>query len=306
MRYSVAIPVGDISPGEFQTQGAISEMASALEQAGVDACCVTDHPAPSAEWLHSAGLSHDALDPFAALSFIAAVSTRLMLQTNIVVLPYRNPFITAKAAATVQVLSGGRLILGVAPGYQKPEFEALGVDFHKRGVLTDESLDTIRLAWAGGVVVKEGRAFNARGNEPRPVPDPPPPIWVGGASDKAIERAARTGDGWCPFFADPRQSKVNQQAAIQSLDHLAVRIRQIDELRAGFGRTGAFDIEINPRRDLSFGTSTEVQEYVDEIAALADTGVTWVTVTPPHQSRAAYIENVQWFAEEIISRLSAG
>lgn len=128
MKFSMAIPIGDITPGEFQTMDAVREMAGALERSGIDGCYVTDHPAPSAAWLHSAGgMGHDALDPFAALSFIAAASKRLMLQTNIVVLPYRNPFITAKAAATVQVLSGGRLILGTAPGYQKAEFEALGV-----------------------------------------------------------------------------------------------------------------------------------------------------------------------------------
>ena len=86
-----------------------------------------------------------------------------MLHTNILVMAYRNPFLTAKAAATLQVLSGGRLILGAGAGYQKAEFDALGVDFHKRGKLFDEAIDTIRLAWGGGAVVKEGLNFNATG-----------------------------------------------------------------------------------------------------------------------------------------------
>lgn len=304
MKFSMAIPVGDITPGEFQTMDAIKEMASALEKAGIDACYVTDHPAPSAEWLNSGGLGHDALDPFAVLSFIAAASTRLMLQTNIVVLPYRNPFITAKAAATVQVLSGGRLILGTAPGYQKAEFEALGVDFHKRGALMDEALETIRLAWSGNVVVKEGRSFNARGNQPRPIPNPAPPIWIGGASDVAVERAAKAGDGWCPFFSDPRQSEVNQKNSIRSVDHLAERVRFINQTRAQISRTGHFDVEIGPREQPGFGKSEGIQQYVDAVSALAEVGVTWITVEAPHENRAVYLEHIQWFGEEIIPKFS--
>ncbi|HEX7876772.1 MAG TPA: TIGR03619 family F420-dependent LLM class oxidoreductase [Sphingobium sp.] len=303
MKFSMAIPVGDTTPGEFQTLDAVREMAGALEKAGLDACYVTDHPAPSAEWLHTGGLGHDALDPFAALAFVASVSSTLLLQTNIVVLPYRNPFITAKAAATVQVLSGGRLIMGTAPGYQKGEFEALGVDFHKRGAIMDEALDTIRLAWAGGAVVKEGRSFHAKGNEPRPAPNPAPPIWIGGGSDKAVERAARAGDGWCPFFADPRMSKVNQDAAVQSIEHLGERLKQIAEMRDQFGRSGSFEVQLSPLQKLAFGRSDQVQQYVDAIGALADAGVHWAAVEPPHPSRAAYIEHVHWFGEEVIAKL---
>lgn len=303
MKFSMGIPIGDITPGEFQTPQAVAEMAQAMEAAGIDACFVTDHPAPSAQWLHSGGLGHDALDPFAGLSFIAAVTTKLMLQTNIVVLPYRNPFITAKAAATVQVLSGGRLIMGTAPGYQKGEFEALGVDFHKRGAIMDESLDTIRMAWAGGPVVKEARNFNAAGNEPRPVPSPAIPVWIGGASDAAVKRAARAGDGWCPFFSDPRQSQVNQENSIQSVAHLRERLDQIGELRAQFGRSGPFDVEIGPRQSAGFGKPDRVQAYIDAIGELAEVGVTWAMVEAPHPSRQAWLEHVQWFGEEVVARL---
>lgn len=304
MKFSMAIPVGDITPGEFQTAEAVREMASAMEVAGVHACYVTDHPAPSAEWLHNSGLGHDALDPFAALAFVGAVSTTLMLQTNIVVLAYRNPFITAKGAASVQILTGGRLILGTAPGYQKGEFDALGVDFHKRGALVDEALDTIRLAWAGGAVVKEGRGFNAAGNEPRPVPNPAPPIWIGGASDAAVKRAARAGDGWCPFFSDPKQSQVNQENSIQSNEHLKERLKQIHDLRAEQGRTGRFDVQLGPRERPGFGTSDGIQAYVDALGALAEAGVTWTSVEPPHPSRRAFLDHVQWFGEEIIARVA--
>ena len=238
IKFSLAIPLGVIEPaGEFQSQEAAAQMGRTLESAGVAACYVTDHPAPVATWLHANG--HDATDPFTSLSFVAAATSSLRLHTNVVVLPYRNPFITAKAAAILQVFSGGRLILGVGAGYQQGEFEALGVDFTKRDVLTDEALETIRLAWSGGPVVKQGRNFNALGNEPRPVPKPHPTLWVGGGSDRAVERAAKWADGWSPFFTAPTLSPNNRALAIQSLEQLAEKIRVLTDLRAKIGKSGA-------------------------------------------------------------------
>lgn len=301
MKFTVHIPVGEIAPGEFQTFAAIQEMAGALEGAGVDACYVTDHPAPSAEWLHANG--HDALDPFTAFAFVAAASSKLMLHTNILVMAYRNPFLTAKAAATLQVLSGGRLILGAAAGYQKVEFEALGVDFHKRGAIFDEALDLVRHAWAGGAVVKQGMNFNAAGNEPRPALSNPPPIWIGGGSPKAVERAARRGDGWCPFFAAPTMTAANQESGIHSVEQLAENIARLHEMRASFGKTGPFDVAIGARKRLKFGDRDSAEQYCESVAELAKAGVTWTMVDPPHSSRQAYVENVHWFGEEVIARL---
>ena len=301
MKFTVHIPVGEITPGEFQSFSAIREMAGALEAAGVDACYVTDHPAPSAEWLHANG--HDALDPFTALAFVAAASTKLMLHTNILVMAYRNPFLTAKAAATLQILSGGRLILGVGAGYQKVEFEALGVDFHKRGALFDEALEVIQLAWAGGAVVKQGRNFNAIGNEPRPALGNPPPIWIGGGSGKAVERAARWGDGWCPFFAAPQMTAANQESGIQSVEQLGEKIAELQEMRAEMGRNGPFDITIGPRMRFKFGLRESAERYLEALAGMAEAGVTWSTVEPPHPSRQVYLEHVQWFGEEVIAKV---
>jgi probable F420-dependent oxidoreductase len=301
MKFTMSIPLGDITPGEFQTASAIREMATALEAARIDACFLTDHPAPSAEWLHANG--HDALDPFTAFGFVAAATTKLMLHTNILVMPYRNPFLTAKAAATLQVISDGRLILGTGAGYQKVEFEALGVDFHKRGVLFDEALEVIHLAWAGGVVVKQGRNFNAAGNEPRPAPASPPPIWIGGGSGKAVERAALWGDGWSPFFAAPTMTKANQESGIHSVEQLGENISQLQAMRAKLNKTGPFDIAIGARARLDYKSRESADKYLEAVAALAKVGVTWVMIEPPHPSRQGYIENVQWFGEEIVAKL---
>jgi probable F420-dependent oxidoreductase len=262
---------------------------------------VTDHPAPDAAWLHANG--HDALDPFTDLSFVAASTFKLMLHTNIVVMAYRNPFLTAKVAATLQILSGGRLILGTGAGYQKAEFEALGVDFHKRGALFDEALEVIRMAWAGGAVVKEGRNFNAVGNEPRPTPSPQPPIWIGGGSGKAVERAAKSGDGWSPFFAAPTMTAANQESGIHTVEQLGENISKLHEMRAALGKLGAFDVAIGARAKLDYQSKVSAAKYLAAVDDLAKVGVTWVMIEPPHPSRQAYIENVQWFGEEVIARL---
>lgn len=300
MKFTMNLPVGDMSPGEFQSATAISDMANALESAGVDACYVTDHPAPCAQWLHANG--HDALDPFTAFGFVAAATKTLRMHTNILVMPYRNPFLTAKAAATLQVLSDGRLILGAGAGYQKTEFEALGVDFHKRGALFDEALETLRLAWAGGAVVKQGRNFNAPGNEPRPALQTPPPIWIGGGSNKAVERAALHGDGWCPFFVAPTMSKLNQESGIHSVAQLGENIDRLQGMRADLDRTGHFDIAIGARAKLDYATRESADKYLEAVDDLAGVGVTWVMIDPPHATRADYIENVEWFAQEVITR----
>ena len=272
------------------------------KSAGIDACYVTDHPAPDAGWLQQ-GMGHDALDPFAAFAFVAAATTRLRMHTNILVMAYRNPFLTAKSAATLQVLSGGRLILGVGAGYQKAEFEALGVDFHKRGKLFDEALEVIRLAWAGGPVTYQGMHFTANGNEPRPIPDPAPPIWIGGGSDKAVDRAARWGDGWCPFFAAPTMSKLNQDTGIHTVEQLGEKIATLHAKRGELGKSSPFDIAIGPRARLRYQQAGGADEYLEGLRELAEVGVNWTMVEPPHPSRQAYIENVQWFGEEVVTRL---
>jgi probable F420-dependent oxidoreductase len=301
MKFTMDIPTGNITPGEFQTGAAVSEMAHAMDVAGIDACYLTDHPAPDATWLHANG--HDALDPFGTFAFIAAKTERLMLHTNIVVLAYRNPFLTAKAAATIQVLSGGRLILGTGAGYQKGEFDALGVDFHKRGKLFDEALDTIRMAWAGGVVVKEGINFNAVGNEPRPIPSPQPPIWIGGGSPAAVKRAALRGDGWSPFFAAPTMTAANQESGIQTVEQLGDAIKQITTMRAEAGRSGPFDVAIGAKANIKELNAETAERYIAAVNDLTAVGVTWTMVDVPHSSRQHFVESVDWFGREICAKL---
>ena len=167
MHFTIGLPTDHVDRAEeFVTGEAVMACAKAAEDAGFDACFVTDHPAPDIKWL--AGGGHHALDPFVALSFAAAATTRIRVQTHILVLPYRNPLLTAKSVLSLDVLSAGRVILGVAPGYLKPEFAALGVDFDERNELTDEAIDVMRRIWTDGEIEFVGRNFRTRGTTMRP------------------------------------------------------------------------------------------------------------------------------------------
>ncbi len=168
MRFSYGVPFSCPLNPAFTTGPALSALAQQAEEAGFDAAYVTEHPAPSQRWREAGG--HDALDPFVALTAMSCATTRLRLLTNLTVIPYRNPFLLAKASATLDVLSGGRLTLGAGVGYMKSEFAALGVDFETRNARFDEYLQVLKLAWLGETVTFEGEFVSARASPSTPRP----------------------------------------------------------------------------------------------------------------------------------------
>ncbi|WP_369357230.1 TIGR03619 family F420-dependent LLM class oxidoreductase [Streptomyces sp. cg2] len=140
-------------------------------------------------------------DPVATLSYLAAVTERVRLLSHVAVVGLRHPLIGAKQYATVDRLSGGRLILGVGAGHVREEFEALGVDFARRGAVLDEAIDALKAALGEEEFPEfKGERFGFGGLAlgPRPVQSPRPPVWVGGSSPAAVRRAAVRGDGWLP------------------------------------------------------------------------------------------------------------
>ena len=215
---------------ELVTGSGIATVAAAAEAAGFHGFGFTDHPAPSQRWLESGG--HDAVDPFVAMGYAAARTTTLRLIPNIVVLPYRNPFVVAKAGATLDLLSDGRFTLGVGVGYLKGEFYALGVDFDERAALFEEALEVIRGIWTTDDFSYEGRHFSARGitAHPRPVSTPHPPIWIGGNTRPRGSASSNYGDGWCPFAAPAVLAQTARTAVMDS----DVLVEGIDDLRRRF------------------------------------------------------------------------
>src|SRR5262245_47088662 len=269
-------------------------MARAVEAAGFDACFVTDHPFPNDRWLASGG--HHALDPFVALSFAAAATTTLRVQTHIVVLPYRNPFLTAKSVLSLDVLSGGRFTLGVAAGYLRSEFNALGVDYDERNDLFDEALEVMRLALTEDAVAYEGRHFRSRGTtmRPRPVQQPCPPVWIGGNSLRAMRKAVESAEGWCPFPNPASTSPALKTPKLETLDEFGARVEMAREYAAEIGRTAPFDICFAP---LSRSTAA----LRDELEAYADLGVTQVPVgVHTATTRKEWMAKVEQLASDLM------
>jgi probable F420-dependent oxidoreductase len=284
---------------QFVTGDGVMECAAGVETAGFDACFVTDHPAPDSRWLAAGG--HHALDPLIALSFAAAATTRLMLQTHVMVLAYRNPLLSAKAVLTLDALANGRLILGVAAGYLKPEFAALGVDFDERNELTDEAIDVIRMALTTDELAYEGRRFRSRGTTMRPRPARPlPPFWVGGNSRAAIRRAVERGDGWVPFPNPANAARAARTALLATVEDLAERIAYLRTYASETGRAVPGDICFHP---FSLTDDYDAAEVLDELAALAELGVTWCALgAPPGGTRTEYLDGARRFANEVIAK----
>ncbi|AOP45311.1 TIGR03619 family F420-dependent LLM class oxidoreductase [Streptomyces lydicus] len=162
-------------------------------------------------------------DPVATLAYLAAVTERVRLLSHVAVAGLRHPLMSAKQYATLDHLSGGRLVLGVGAGHVAEEFEALGLDFVRRGGVLDETIDALKVALGPAEFpefVGERFAFEGLGQAPRPVQTPRPPIWVGGSSPAAVRRAAERGDGWLPQ-GDRREALPGQIARLRAMREAA-------------------------------------------------------------------------------------
>ncbi|HKC05652.1 MAG TPA: TIGR03619 family F420-dependent LLM class oxidoreductase [Methylomirabilota bacterium] len=140
-------------------------------------------------------------DPFTTLAWLAGLTRRVELGFTVIVLPYRHPLETARMAATLDRISGGRLIFGIGVGWARQEFEVLGLPFEKRGAMTDDYIGALKAAWTQDVASYQGRfvSFKEIYTAPRPLQRPHPPIWVGGSSEAALRRTVLHGDAWHPI-----------------------------------------------------------------------------------------------------------
>lgn len=274
MHYALGLPfmMHPLNP-DFLTQEAVAEISRAAESAGFAAVAVTEHPMPVDTWLASGG--HDALDPFVALSFAAAATTRLKVLTNLTVVPYRNPFMLAKAAASLDRLSRGRLILGCGTGYLKEEFDAVGVDFEERNALFDESLEVLRATWTAESVRYRGRHFEAVGNTANPAPAQARlPIWIGGNSKLSRRRAAEKAEGWMPL-PNPRALGGRRHTVhLDDLEDLRGLLAYMLDHAQAIGRTEPIDVFFPALGGVTAdGIDFDAHlAYLDELERI---GVTW-------------------------------
>ena len=283
---------------DLVTGAGLASFARAAEEAGFSGIAFTDHPAPSHKWLTAGG--HDALDPFAALSYVAGVTEHLRLIPNIVVLPYRNPFLVAKAAATIDSLSGGRFVLSVATGYLRSEYRTLGVDFDHRNELFDEALEAIRGTWANDQYTFAGTHFHAQAITANPKPTHIP-IWVGGNSSRSRERVARHADGWNPFPATARLAQTTRTKPLESLDDLAPMVEHLHRLLDGEGRDpGAVDVAFTTCLPGPGHAGFSADAHIHALERMSGIGVTWSSISVPGDSLEHAIEVLRQYGDEVI------
>lgn len=300
MKFDVGVPSGAIKHFEdWVGDGQLNELAIAAEAAGIDSINVTDHPFPEDSWLANGG--HHAFDPFVALTSMAAVTERIKLRTNLLVAGYRNPYLTARSIASVDVLSHGRIIVGMGAGYLAPEFGVLGGEFAGRGKRFDDAIEAMKAAWTGQSVDRDG-FFPAHGHTmlPPPVQRPRPPIWVGGNSKAALRRAAELADGWIVLPQGEAMSKITGSPPLEGLEDLNRHIAQVHDLREALGRTEPFDIAAPPflPRGTDDPTGEHLREAVTTVEAL---GVTWVSVGVRGRSLEACKDELAWLAEHVVA-----
>jgi probable F420-dependent oxidoreductase len=302
MKFNIPLPFDNLDPpGEFTTMEAVADIGAAVERAGFHAGLVTDHPCPTGRWLDSGG--HYAQGPFVMLALLAAKTTKLRLQTGILVLPYRNPFGVARDVATLDHFSNGRVGLSVGAGYLKGEYRAMGVDFEQRNELMDEYLRALRASLTGEEFTFEGTGYVAYGN--RIIPGPVQarlPIYGGGNAKRAIRRVVDLCDGWNPFFTAGGgvNSATTRTADITGPEDLAAAIAYMQEYADKVGRADLPEVVLGgvnkPGEELSH------QEIVDRIGIYAEMGVTTVGVTVKGRTRAEWCDNAELVGQEVIAK----
>lgn len=213
VEYSFRLPNADYL-GFPATTEAIVQTAVKAEELGFDALFVNDHvivddSARSESW-------RNVYDPLMVLSYVAARTTRVMLGTSVLIMPYRNPVVTAKMIATLDQMSGGRAIVGVGSGWNEAKYRALGIPFRQRGARTDEYLRIWQACWEPGATTFQGRFFSFENMYvyPKPLQQPHPPVWIGGSSQASLRRAAHFGQVWQPT-PTPVETLVSNQSYLK-------------------------------------------------------------------------------------------
>ncbi|WP_030849644.1 TIGR03619 family F420-dependent LLM class oxidoreductase [Streptomyces sp. NRRL S-475] len=273
-------------------------IARAADRAGFDYLAGCDHVAIPRRL--AAAMSTVWYDPVATLAFLAAATERVRLLSHVAIVGLRHPLLTAKQYATLDHLSGGRLILGVGAGHVQEEFEALGVDFRQRGSVLDECLDALRAALGPDEFPEHhGKLYDFEGLGQRPRPaQVRVPVWVGGSSPAAVRRAALKGDGWLPQ-GDPR-------------GRLPAQITRIRELRDRAGAPGPFTVGAiveplyvgTPRWDVGRRTLTGgPRELAESLRAYRAMGVHQIQVRFRSRSRDELTDQIAAFGAEVAPEL---
>jgi probable F420-dependent oxidoreductase len=291
MNYGVVLPIWQLTIAEAES------LTLRAEELGLDGVFAPDHIlAKPATTQHYGGHWPD---PFSLLAYLAGRTRRIRLGASVIVLPYRNALVAAKAAATVDQASGGRFIFGVGVGWDEAEFVDLGLPFRERGKQSNDYIRAIKAAWAADVPEYKGEYVKFAGAtfSPRPVQRPHPPIWVGGSpggiSGPAVRRCAELGDAWHPLAL--------------GLDDIEKSFARVRDLGARSGRRDA--VGLAPRNLLDLTDAPKgagraafqgsVAEVAGDVRRMKTLGAEWMTFDLPRASVAAMTRAMERLAGEV-------
>ena len=305
--YLYGLPYRDVFP-DGPPIGLYAAIATKADELGYESYWMGDHVVFRTEISQTYPYSADHVDrhhypamhrydPWAVFSYLAALTKRIRFGHGVYILPLRNPFVTARGLATLDVLSNGRAMLGLGVGWNREEFQDVGENFENRGQRANEIIQILKALWTQDTVEFQGRyySFGPVNFEPKPVQKPHPPILVGGNSPAALRRAAKLGDGW-----DPAPNQATAQP--HTLEELKEMLAQIKRMRAEAGREGEpFEVTVGA----PMGTSPRAT--LDNIRRYEEAGITRVTVSPWPMVRPLTAERIteslEQFADEVLSRL---
>ena len=301
------------SRGDMASPENLRTLAQRAESLGFDSVWVSDHiilPRKvdsfypyAADGVATFQPDEDYYEPLAALNFLAGCTQKIRLGTHVLILPYRNPVLTAKMLSTLDVLSGGRLILGAGVGWMEEEFQALGLDtYAQRGAVTDEYIQLFKELWTKDDPVFQGEHYQLSGTGfmPKPVQKPHPPIWIGGHTNPAIRRAAKYGDGWMPIGLRPPAVLEPEELAekIARLRRLTVRAgRPEDAVSLCFSTGVTFDDSPGATRRMMSGRAEQIAA---DLRQYQDLGVRNFILGFPGDSVAALDEAMEQFSKQVM------
>jgi probable F420-dependent oxidoreductase len=313
-----------LTRGLCTTRAAYQAVAQAAERAGFDFLSVSDHVVVpqnlKSAYPYAAGGAFGAaehghcFDQLTTLAFLAGCTERLRLLTSVLVVPHRPPILAAKQLATIDVLSQGRLIVGAGAGWMREEFALLGAPFEARGSATDEYLEAFRILWTHDRPAYQGThlSFSDVLFYPKPLQQPHPPIWIGGESRAARQRAIKFADAWYP-------GNNNQRWPLDTAERLAAAIAGIQSECEMAGRHatglgisllvqdpfdwGAHKTQDGSARRLFTGSSLEMQA---DAAALSAIGVGHVAIRLGGQSVQDAVGRIERFGAEVIAKSATG
>ena len=293
MKYGFTVP----GRGPLADPDSLITIAQKAEELGYDSISMGDHilvpknidsTYPYTEGGEfPGGATGSSMEQLTALSFIAGATSSIKLVTSVMIVPHRNPLVAAKALATLDVLSKGRLVIGIGVGWMREEFEALNLPpFEERGAVTDEYIQAFKELWTSDNPIFEGKycGFSDITFLPKPVQKPHPPIWVGGESRRAIRRAATLCDAWYPIGSNPQFPMGEPEQLAEGMRRLATYAEAAGRNAGDIGityRTHHYELKDDGSgtpsgsRELFTGTGDQI---ASDIRRYEDMGVNYLVV----------------------------